>query len=198
MSGTVFYDDFPGTTFISYRGDEAEPFDHRGHPLQFAEWPAADHTLPQTPQFPFPFVRIHATNPVGRSRDGPLTYQRLLLGISAGLSPQATPPPGFCLFHQSRAECVALHVATHRQQMLLRLDHEGFEPALIEVSCSDRLPMGMPPLCMGEGEPVHEPGEIAVPSRPDDEMPVIGHNTVRQQSHRHPFTGLRPTRANAA
>ena len=78
MSGTVFHEYFPGTAFISDRGDEAEPFDHCGYPLQFAEWLTADHTLPQLPQFPFPFVRIHPTHPVDRSRDGPLTDQGLL------------------------------------------------------------------------------------------------------------------------
>ena len=82
VSGTVFHEYFPGTAFISDRGDEAESFDHCGDPLQFAEWLTADHTLPQLPQFPFPFVHIHPTHPVGRSRDGPFADQGLLQGVS--------------------------------------------------------------------------------------------------------------------
>lgn len=138
MSGTVLHEYFPGTAFIAYRGDEAEPLDHRGRPLQFAEWLTADYTLPQTPQLLSPFVRIQPAHPVGRSRDGPLTHQGLLLGVAIGLPPQATPLPDFRSLNQSSSEYVALYVAAHRQQMLVRLDHEGFEPALIEMSCSSR------------------------------------------------------------
>jgi len=140
VSGTVFHEYFPGTAFIAYRGDETEPLDRRGHPFQFAEWLTADHTLPQTPQLLSRFVRIHPAHPIGRSRDWPLTHQGLLRGVSVGLSPQATPLPGFRSFNQSSSECVALHVATHCHQMLVRLDYEGFKPALIEMSCSHRLP----------------------------------------------------------
>jgi len=65
------------------------------------------------------------------------------------------------------------------QQMLVRLGHERFEPALIEMSCSHRLPMGMPPLRMGERESVLQSRQIAILSGPDDEMPVVGHDAVR-------------------
>jgi hypothetical protein len=44
--------------------------------------------------------------------------------------------------------------------------------------------MLMPPLRMGQCEPIHEPREIPILSRPDHEMPVIRHDTVGQESHR--------------
>ena len=178
VSGTVVHEYFPGTAFIASCGDEAEPLDHRGYPLHFAEWLAADHTLPQTLQILSPFVRIHPAHPGGRSRDWPLTHQGLLLGVAIGLPPQATPPPGFCWCDQSRSERVAFHRATHRQKMFIGLYDKGFEAALIEMSCSHRLPMGMPPLRMGEREPVHEARQVAILSWLNDEIPVVGHDAV--------------------
>lgn len=191
VSGTVSREDFAGTAFLAYRGDESESLDHRHHPLSLAKRLTADHTLPQTLQLLSLFIRIHPAQPVGRSRDGPVTHQGLLMGVSVGRPPQATPPPGFRPLHQSSPEGVALHVPAHRQQMLVGLDHEGFEPPLIQMPCSDRLPMGMPPLRMGERQPAHESRQVTILSRPDDEMPVVRHDTVGQQSHRHAFTGLR-------
>ena len=55
---------------------------------------------------------------------------------------------------------------------------------------SDAVAMLMPPLRMRERQPVHETGEIAIPSRPHHEMPVIRHDAVGQESHRYSFTGL--------
>ncbi len=72
---------------MAYRRDEAEPLDHCGHPLQFAEWLTADHTLPQTPQRLSRFIRIHPAHPIGRSRDWPLTHQGLLRSIAVCLPP---------------------------------------------------------------------------------------------------------------
>jgi hypothetical protein len=63
--------------------------------------------------------------------------------------------------------------------MFARLGHERFEPALIEMSVSHHLPMGMPPLRMGEGEPIHEARQIAILSGPDDKMPMVGLDAVR-------------------
>jgi hypothetical protein len=40
-----------------------------------------------------------------------------------------------------------------------------------------------PLLGVGQGEPAHEPGEVAVRPRPDDEMEVVGHDAVGEQSH---------------
>jgi hypothetical protein len=49
--------------------------------------------------------------------------------------------------------------------------------------------MLMPPLRMGEGEPVHELGQISITPWQDDGVLVIRHDTTGQQLHRDAGTG---------
>jgi hypothetical protein len=56
----------------------------------------------------------------------------------------------------------------------------------------------MPPLRLGQHEPVHESLQVAVPPRPGDEMPVVGHDAVRQESYGGSLTRLPQHRSNAA
>jgi hypothetical protein len=50
--------------------------------------------------------------------------------------------------------------------------------------------VGVPPLGVGEGQPTQEPRQVAVASRPDDEVPVVGHEAVRQEADRVALAGL--------
>ena len=50
---------------------------------------------------------------------------------------------------------------------------------------ADALPVWVPPSYVGRGHPTHELAELAILSRPDHQVPMIGHQTIGQQSHRH-------------
>ena len=60
---------------------------------------------------------------------------------------------------------------------------------LVDVTCSARSVSQMPPPRMGCRKPVHKTGEF-LSFWPYDEMPVIGHDAIRQQPNRDFSDGL--------
>jgi hypothetical protein len=50
--------------------------------------------------------------------------------------------------------------------------------------------MGMSALGVGHGQPAHEGGEVAVLAGPQQQMEVVGHEAVGQQSHVEAGDGL--------
>ena len=138
---------------MAYRRDEAEPLDHCGHPLQFAEWLTADHTLPQTPQRLSRFIRIHPGPPnrVGRAIGHALTKVRSRSIRRMLFRHRLRPRPRFRPFNQSSS---GVRCAPRSDSTVTRCSSvwttTGSETALIEMSCSHRLPIGMPPLRMGQ------------------------------------------------
>jgi len=65
--------------------------------------------------------------------------------------------------------------------VLILLDREALEPALIERTLSGGVVMGMPAVGVGDLNPLHPGGKIGVAGGQDDQMPVIGHEAVGQQ-----------------
>ena len=104
--------------------------------------------------------------------------------------PGTTPPPVLGSFHESRTHRIALHISTDREAILIRLNWKRLEAPLIDVALADAVTMLMPALGMREGQPIHEPREVAIVAWPDHEMPVVWHDAVGQESHRHACTGL--------
>src|SRR5438477_3869967 len=49
--------------------------------------------------------------------------------------------------------------------------------------------MGMPALRMRHRQPAHPFRQVAVPARPDDQVPMIGQETIGQEPHRQPIEG---------
>ena len=86
--------------------------------------------------------------------------------------------PVFRTSHQLRAQGIALHIARDRQEMLIGLDGKGFEAALIDRAGSRRVIVGVPALCMGDGDSADDFGEFSVMSRPEEEVPVIRHQAI--------------------
>lgn len=62
--------------------------------------------------------------------------------------------------------------------MLIGLDRKRFETTLIDGASSRGVMMGMPALRMGHGDPAKNFGEFSILPGPEEEMPVIGHETV--------------------
>ena len=47
--------------------------------------------------------------------------------------------------------------------------------------------MGVPTLRVGEGQPAGKAGEVALFARPNDQMPMVGHHAIREQTHAGPL-----------
>ncbi len=66
--------------------------------------------------------------------------------------------------------------------MFIGLYRKRLETALIDWACSGCVVMGMPALRMGDGDPPQHLGEFPIMSGPEEEMPVIGHQTVEKET----------------
>ena len=108
------------------------------------------HALPHRTQLLSRFPLVDPVEPIRRALHRPRMYR----GRSA--SPRTAPAPLLRSFHEAGPHRIALHIPTDRQQILASFDGKGFEPPLIDVPVSYRVTMLMPPLRMGQREPVHE------------------------------------------
>ncbi len=86
--------------------------------------------------------------------------------------------PVFRASHQLRSQGIALDITSDGQEMLIGLDRKRLEAALIDRPSPGGVMMGMPALRMGDGDPAEHLGEFAILSRPEEEMPVIGHQAI--------------------
>jgi hypothetical protein len=126
---------------------------------------------------------VDPSRPIPRPLDRPRSQCGSLRRVLRPARLEAPPLPVLCPLHQVGPQSVSLDIAAHRQEMLVRLHGEGLEPPLIEVSGTGRPVVGVPALGMCHGEPAHKAGEVAVLARPEQEMEVVGHQAVSQQSH---------------
>ena len=130
---------------------------------------------------------VDAFGPVGWARDG--------AGVEGGsfggtALRKTAPSPVLSLCHESRAEGITLDVPRDREIMGVVLDGKGLKSALIEVSRSGGLVLGVPPLGMGERKPTHEAREVVVGAGPDDQVEVIGHDAVGEEPNGDSLVGL--------
>lgn len=51
------------------------------------------------------------------------------------------------------------------------------------MAAADVAVVGVPSLSVGQGERVHEVGKLAICRRPENEVPVVRHQAIREQSH---------------
>ena len=100
---------------------------------------------------------------------------------SCHLTVQAAPWPVFGSLDQVCPQGVPLDVATGREQVLVALHRERLETALVDVPAAPAVAVRVPALRVGQRQPADKPREFAVPARPDDQMPVVGHHAIGQQ-----------------
>ncbi len=74
-----------------------------------------------------------------------------------------------------RGEGVSFDVAAEGEEVLIALDGEGFEAALVEVAVADGAVGDAPAHGVGVGEPAEEVGDLGGGGGADDEVPVVGH-----------------------
>ena len=96
--------------------------------------------------------------------------------------PEAAPGPVLGPFDQAGRQGVALDVAADLQEVLVALDREALEAALVEVAEADGVVGDAPAHGVGVGEPAEEGGELRRLGRPDDEVPVVAHHAPGQDT----------------
>lgn len=69
--------------------------------------------------------------------------------------------------------------------MLVGLNRKGLESPLIYRPAAHRMPMGMPALRMRHRNPSHHLRKLSIVTRPQEQMPVIRHQTIC----RNPYVG---------
>jgi len=67
--------------------------------------------------------------------------------------------------------------------MLVGLDDERLKSPLVDMSATDRVAMRVPALGVGKSQPADKAGKLAVLLRPNNQMPVVGHNAIGKQPH---------------
>ncbi len=102
----------------------------------------------------------------------------------------AAPWPALGHADEIRADRISFDVSADVEEMFVLLDRETFEAPLIERAGSGGFVVGVPALRVSDGEEAHEFAEVAVFLRPEDEVPVIGHQTEADDSNRQAFVRL--------
>lgn len=126
--------------------------------------------------------------PTSRHRQRTIVQQAGLVAVDS--APKTRPPPRIGLFGQMGPQRIPLHVPQNRQQMIVRLNRERLETALVQRACSRRAMRRVPTLRVGDRQPTHELRQVAIATRPKHEMPVIGHDAPSQNPHRQTPLGL--------
>src|SRR6185312_1601278 len=106
--------------------------------------------------------RVQDRQPVVRPRHGPVRQQRPQCVRAIQPHERAAPGPVLCPLRQRRPYGVAFHVPQHRQEMIVLLDREALEAALVQVPVTDRRVRVLPPLGVRQRQPPHEGGQLAV------------------------------------
>ena len=74
--------------------------------------------------------------------------------------------------------------------MIVLLHRERLKAALVDVSGSGRVVVSVPTRRVRQRQPAHEPGQVAVGTRIKNQVPMVGHDAIGEQTHAIAFNGL--------
>ncbi len=98
--------------------------------------------------------------------------------------------PAFGFLRQLCSERIAFDISHDGEQVVSGLNREGLEPSLVEVPGSAGVEVGVPRHRVGDGQPSEEVGDLVVSVWPDDKMPVVRHDSHREDLQGHDLPGL--------
>ena len=98
-------------------------------------------------------------------------------------SPQTRPPPLVGFLDEVRPHGVALDIASHLIEIFIGLDGKRLVAALIDMAVSDAPPMTLPAGHVSDRQSLHEGREFAVVLRPQNQVPMIGHEDITANAH---------------
>ena len=126
--------------------------------------------------------------PAPRKRHRASVHQACTIAVRT--MPKGRPSPRIGLFYHVRAQGVPLHVPQDGQKVVVFLNRERLEAALVQRAGSRRPMRRVPALRMRYREPTHELRQVAILTRPKHEMLMRRHNAPRQHAHRQPLLRL--------
>ena len=106
--------------------------------------------------------------------------------ISHRHSPRATVPPILCSFPKVGTDGIPFDRPENRREMVVLLDGKRLKSTLVKMPGPFSVIVSMPAHDMGVCQPSKELRELLVIRWPNDEMPVIEHQTRAQKRHRKP------------
>ena len=98
-------------------------------------------------------------------------------------SPCAAPYPILSSMHKPRPHRVSFYIAAHGVKMLVALHGERLETSLVDVPFSFTVVGLLPATSMGGSQLVHERGQLIILFRPQNKVPVVGHQTIAKNPH---------------
>ncbi len=101
---------------------------------------------------------------------------------------QTPPGPGLGSFHQPGTQGVAFDIATHGVEVVVALNGKRLVGSLVQVPVPDTVPKQAPATHVRRGQTLHEAAQLAVGARPEEQVPVIGHQAPGKNPHGH-FVG---------
>ncbi len=104
--------------------------------------------------------------------------------------PQAAPSPQLRSLDQTCRHGISLDVAQQGQQVVVTLHRETLEPSLIEVPVPHGSVRNAPAHRVRVSTLPEEACQLTILLRPDNKVPVIGQNTIRQDTQRLPLVRL--------
>jgi hypothetical protein len=151
---------------------QAEPPRGLYHPPRTAERPAPPQTHAQALDLRFRLRRVDVHQPIVRPRHRTRIQRRPGSPLVRGQR-RTGPRPVLGRRDQMGAERVALDVAQHREQVLVLLDGEGAEAALLDVAAG--VVVLVVAACVCGEQPRHIVAQCAVAAGPEREVEVVGH-----------------------
>jgi len=128
---------------------------------------------------------VHPSCPPARQGHWEGNYRHAALR----LTPTKTrPQPLFCTIHQSRPQGITFDIPQHRHKMIVLLNRKCFESPLPHMATGPIV--AMVPAYMRRQQPLHEPTQVPILPRPEDQMKMIRHQAVGQHPHPHPISPL--------
>lgn len=103
---------------------------------------------------------------------------------------QTSPLPIFRALAKLRSKSVPFHVSANGQEVLIALDRKRFKASLIQMAFACRVVVGVVSLGVCQDEPLSKTAHFPVHIRADTHVPVIGHQTKREQANIEAFNGL--------
>jgi len=132
---------------------------------------------------------IHDFQPLSRSRDwADVQRQR---GRSARHVDGTRPAPVLRAGYKTRSHWIAFDVPPDGQEVQQIGDPLRLEPTLVNRAFTPCCCRATPSARVCSGHPVEEPREFTLPFGPEQKMPVVRHQTVRNYPHRPLFSPVR-------
>lgn len=163
---------------------EAEGFGDAAGPRLGSEGLASLDAAAHRLQFFLRLRLLHGSQPMRRTGDGPrgkLGFVVAAMRVQA--SPEAGPLPVLGLVDEAGTQRVSFDVTAEGQEVSVALDGKGFIATLIDVALAHGLEVPLPAAGVGDGQPLHEGGQVAVGLGPEGHVPVVGHQAVGEDAH---------------